>query len=371
LNKAESKPVTKSVVIKNQYQYLGLKKNSRFKPLVTCNYYNSTFLDIKISCPNVFEKIWHFNNGDLGITMQYNMVNKINTSIRTANAYANKLSRNNFSESSSSSQKTDFSVGFGEQLLIGSGRAFVKTGQGIKQLGLSSGEILGILEAGRTAIYTEKINNEKELYNNTLVGQSIVAKSGEILTDIVVTVTIPGGTGSTGAKLVAGSAITGAFIAGLQATEDGSLSSRAQNAGIGAVEGAVGGYVFNKTAQGIHWAWKEGKTQYGLYSFDKKVEVPHVFSKAKGGQAPKYGHVYDTPENRRIITETFTDQNNFIFKNQRNVEIFAKHLPDGTEAWSEIYKGKVRSAGINKIPKYYNIDGSLKNNHITSNAPKL
>lgn len=282
-----------------------------------------------------------------------------------------ELSRDNISKSSSSSQIPDISVGFGEKLLIGSGRAFVKTGQGIKQLGLSSGEKLGIVEAGTTASYTEQINQEKELYNNTPIGQSMVAKSGEILTEIAISVAIPGGSGSTGPRLVAESAAAGAIVGGMQATEDGSLYSRAENAAISAVECAAGGYVFSKTSQGLHWAWKEGKVKYGLYTFDKKAEVTHVFAKAKGGKAPKDGHVYDTPENRKIILETFSDKKNFIGKDIHGKELFAKLLPDGTETWAYVQNGKVKSAGINNIPLYYNIDGCLiKNNRIISKGPK-
>lgn len=292
------------------------------------------------------------------------------TSAITTDAYANKVSKDTFSSSISSNQTSDLSASFVDQLLIGSGRAFVSTGQGVKQLGLALAEKLGVIEDGETANYTAGINAEQELYNLTPVGQSLTAKSSEVLTEVAMSVAIPGSAGSTSAKLIAESAAAGAIIGGIQATEDGSLASRLENAAINAVEGAIGGYVFNKTAQGLHWAWKEGKTQYGLYTFDKKVEVPHVFSKAKGGQAPKYGHVYDTPENRRIITETFTDQNNFIFKDKHGNKFFAKLLPDGTEAWVRKYNDKVYSAGINDTPKYFHIDGSIKDKYTISNGPK-
>ena len=254
-------------------------------------------------------------------------------------------------------------------LLIGSGRAFTKTGQGLKQIWLASGEKLKLVEPGSTKTYTDFINSEAALYAQTPVGNSFTGKAGEILTDITMSTVIPGGAGSKGVRLVAGSAMTGAVIGGVQATEDGSLGSRAQNVAFGAVEGAVGGYVFNKTAQGLHWVWKESKVQYGLHTFDKKVEVPHVFSKAKGGQLPKNGHVFDTPEHRRIITETFMDKKNFIFKDEHGNKFFAKLLPDGTEAWVRKYNGKVYSAGINDTPKYFNIYRSIKDKYITFNGP--
>jgi hypothetical protein len=138
----------------------------------------------------------------------------------------------------------DLDASFGEKLLIGSGRAFVKTGQGIKQLGLIVGEKLGIVSDGETASYTSSINKQTALYHSTPVGQSAVAKTGEVITDAAVAVMVPGGSGASGAKLIASSAGTGAFLGGIHPTEDGSLTSRAQNMAIGGAGGAVGGYVF-------------------------------------------------------------------------------------------------------------------------------
>ena len=41
----------------------------------------------------------------------------------------------------------DLNINFGEKLLIGSGRALVKTGQGIKQLGLAIGEKVKVVHS--------------------------------------------------------------------------------------------------------------------------------------------------------------------------------------------------------------------------------
>jgi hypothetical protein len=60
--------------------------------------------------------------------------------------------------------------------------------------------------------------------------------------------------------------------------------------------------LFSKSAQGLHWVWKEAKVQRSLYAFESRVEVTHACPKPKGGKI-KHGHVLDTPENRRIFVE--------------------------------------------------------------------
>jgi hypothetical protein len=263
----------------------------------------------------------------------------------------------------------DLNPNFGEKLLIGSGRAFVKTGQGIKQLGLVAGEKLGFVSNGTTSGYTADINKETALYDSTLVGQSVTAKTGEFITDAAVAVMVPGGSGTSGAKLIASSAGTGAFLGAIHPTEDGSLTSRAQNAAIGAAGGAVGGYVFGKTAQGLKWVWKEGKVQHGLYNFENKVYVTHAFSKTRGGKI-KHGHVLDTPQNRRIIVETYADKKNFIGTDKWGKEYFAKLLPDGRESWVRKRGDIYESAGINNIPKFFNPDHTLVHNKLIVKGPK-
>lgn len=133
-----------------------------------------------------------------------------------------------------------------ETLLVGVGRAFV-TGQGIKQLSLEMCEWAGFVKEGSAAQYTEQINQETAFYNRTPIGQSGLAKTAEVGTNILTSCLIPGSAGVRGAKLFFSSAATGAALGGLQPTLDGIYRSRVQNIGIGAAGGilgvALGGYV--------------------------------------------------------------------------------------------------------------------------------
>jgi hypothetical protein len=158
-------------------------------------------------------------------------------------AYADEIKPNDTTPKITSIAKDNLEASFGQKIAIGSGKAVVNTGQGIKQLGLTIGEKLGVVDKGATEQYTNMINQEKDLYDSTPVGQSFVAKGAEIATDIFIAVAAPLGAGVRGSKFVASSAFTGASWGGLRATEDGNLSSRAGNAAIGAVEGMVGAKV--------------------------------------------------------------------------------------------------------------------------------
>ena len=62
---------------------------------------------------------------------------------------------------------------------IGSGRGAVKFLQTAKEAGLRLGENSGIIESGRTENYIKQVAAEKELYDNTPVGQSKLGKAAE------------------------------------------------------------------------------------------------------------------------------------------------------------------------------------------------
>ena len=96
---------------------------------------------------------------------------------------------NNASSSSSSTIQgnkffDELEANWFEKCLIGSGRSTVAFGQKIKMSGIWAGEQAGIIELGTTENYTKQINSEKELYDRTPVGQSILGKTAEIGTDL-------------------------------------------------------------------------------------------------------------------------------------------------------------------------------------------
>ncbi|MGD0465682.1 MAG: hypothetical protein ABSA84_03195 [Gammaproteobacteria bacterium] len=136
-------------------------------------------------------------------------------------------------------------------LLIGSGRSFVNVGQGIKQGCCIVGEKIGLVQPGTSDRYTQQINRDKHLYSNTPVAQSVSGKVGEFGTDMLLYSVVPAGAGVRGWRLAASSAAAGGFIGGLQPTDDGLLSTRFQNAGIGAVVGGIVGPLTGKAIDGV------------------------------------------------------------------------------------------------------------------------
>jgi hypothetical protein len=136
-------------------------------------------------------------------------------------------------------------------ILIGSGRSFVNFGQGIKQGCCIVGEKIGLVQPGTSDRYTQKINRDKQLYSGTPVAQSVSGKVGEFGTDMLLYSVVPAGAGVRGWRLAASSAAAGGFIGGLQPTDDGLLSTRFQNAGIGAVVGGIAGPLTGKAIDGV------------------------------------------------------------------------------------------------------------------------
>lgn len=178
-----------------------------------------------------------------------------------------------------------------EKVLIGIGRAAVRTGQGIKQLGLEAGEKLKLVKKGATAEYTAKINEEAEFYEQTAVGKSRAGKVGEVVGDIAASLAVPGGAGVRGAKLIASAAASGGVLGGLQPTKDGTLKSRLRNAATGAAEGAVGATVLNKAAKVVSPLFNKTKATNSVKSFDTKaieVKKPSGGKGVAGGTTPFY-----------------------------------------------------------------------------------
>jgi hypothetical protein len=75
--------------------------------------------------------------------------------------------------------REDLRRGTGESLLIGTGRAFTKAGQAVKQMALSAGESMGAFDEGTASSYTQRIADEASIYNSTPVAQSISGFIGE------------------------------------------------------------------------------------------------------------------------------------------------------------------------------------------------
>ncbi len=112
-----------------------------------------------------------------------------------------------------------------------------------------------------------------------------------------------------------------------------------------AVTLAGGPKVLKGTVQGMQWIYGQAKVGYNLRTFDSKAEVSHIFSRTNG--RPKHGHVPDTPENRKLLVETFSNPKYFKGVDAHGKAWFRRTLPDQREAWVVKQNGRVKSGGIN------------------------
>ncbi|MFM8454568.1 MAG: hypothetical protein ACKOAD_06415, partial [Gammaproteobacteria bacterium] len=128
------------------------------------------------------------------------------------------------------------------QFVIGTGAGFLRTGQGIKQLGLRMGETFGWANAGATEAYTKEINESWSFYQSRAAGKSKSGKAGEIFSGVAISLAIPGGAGLRGIQLIKNSAAVGAATGFLQPTQtaDDNFSERLENMKMGGILGAGG-----------------------------------------------------------------------------------------------------------------------------------
>ena len=119
--------------------------------------------------------------------------------------------------------------------------------------------------------------------------------------------------------------------------------------------------------KGANFVYKEGKIFYRAVNFAKEANLDHVFSKIKN--LPKEGHLVDTLLNRRLILKTITPENlvGVTFKPNTKtggtvaLEWYAKIQKDGSQSWSFVIDGRIKSAGLNKIPKEFHPEHGLCN----------
>jgi len=101
------------------------------------------------------------------------------------------------------------------------------------------------------------------------------------------------------------------------------------------------------TVQSMHWLYGQAKVGYTLKTLDSKAEINHIFSRVNG--QPKHGHLPDTPANRRLIVETFSNKQYFRGMDSHGKAWFRRTLPDQRECWVVTQGGRVKSGGVNKV----------------------
>ena len=55
----------------------------------------------------------------------------------------------------------------------------------------------------------------------------------------------------------------------------------------------------------------------------------------------------DTLENRNFIESAAASQDNWVGTNRHGLDIYLKTMPDGSQAWAEVWEGEVRNGGKN------------------------
>jgi RHS repeat-associated protein len=82
----------------------------------------------------------------------------------------------------------------------------------------------------------------------------------------------------------------------------------------------------------------------GKFEIDE-ANTGHVFRNAPGHLAQ------DTAANRQTILDTANDPGNYIGTDSNGVATYRRSLPDGRQAWAEIYNGKITNGGVNDVPR--------------------
>ncbi len=86
--------------------------------------------------------------------------------------------------------------------------------------------------------------------------------------------------------------------------------------------------------------------------FDE-ANVGHIFKKGRG-------HFdRDTPENRAFI-EAAANSGNKVGVKTTGVEVYLRTMPDGSQSWAEVWKGKITNGGRNPFPKIWVSDPNHK-----------
>lgn len=76
-------------------------------------------------------------------------------------------------------------------------------------------------------------------------------------------------------------------------------------------------------------------------------QLSHIFR----GDA---GHLLDTPENRRELSNLVNDSQNLLGADRYGSLWYAQTLPDGTQLWGTVRNGIIQNGGLNTTPRSYN-----------------
>ena len=93
-----------------------------------------------------------------------------------------------------------------------------------------------------------------------------------------------------------------------------------------------------------------------------KIKLPENESQLKHIFRDGEGHIPDTPENRKRILKVANNSDNYLGKDARGNDWYAKVEADGSQTWVRVRNGKVDNAGVNKTPRKWDSETGLYNN---------
>ena len=138
-------------------------------------------------------------------------------------------------------QSPEREEGTGESLLIGLGSGINRVLQEGQKVGMGFLEKNFLVEQGSTEALSNDINNEREFFNKTPVGDSTAGKIGQFTGEVLPTLVVPGGvTGGVLRRMVAGAG-AGAISGAMAPTDESDLANedRVINTIAGTAFGAV------------------------------------------------------------------------------------------------------------------------------------
>lgn len=84
-------------------------------------------------------------------------------------------------------------------------------------------------------------------------------------------------------------------------------------------------------------------------------QLKHIFRNDKG-------HLPDTPENRKLLSDLANDSRHYIGKDQWGNDWHVRQNEDGTQDWVEHQNQVISDGGRNETPKTWDDETGLKNN---------
>jgi hypothetical protein len=84
-------------------------------------------------------------------------------------------------------------------------------------------------------------------------------------------------------------------------------------------------------------------------------QIKHIF-------AEREGRVPNTFENRKLIIDTASSQENYRGKDRWGIENYSRQLSDGRQIWARIRNSVVDDAGINVMEKPWDDETGFKKN---------